>query len=112
MKTKKISLSILSFAMIFILNTTKVNAIVARVIYNPVNVFISNMMKITPVVLFIAYFIGAIIYYMRSKKDKKIKIKRLVIWLIVLTIVATILYCCADIVYKAGATYSSRSMNF
>lgn len=111
MKKNKISLFILSFATIVILNTTKVNAILPRVVYNPVNVFISNVMKISPIVLIVAYFIGAIIYYMKSKKDKKIKIKRLVICLILLAIVATILYCCADIVYEAGATYTSRPVN-
>lgn len=112
MKIKKISLFIFSFVTILILSSTKVNALVARVVYNPVNVFISNIMRIAPIIFIIAYIIGAIIYYMKSKKDKKNKIIKLVIWLIVIAILATISYFCADIVLEAGATYSSRPMNF
>lgn len=112
MKIKKIILSILCFVIIFILNTTKVNALVPRVVYNPVNVFISNIMRIAPIILIIAYIIGTIIYYVKSKKDKKNKIIKLVIWLIVIALIATISYFCADMVLEAGATYSSRPMNF
>lgn len=110
MKIKKISLSILSFTIILLFNSTKVDAITARVVYNPVNVFISNILRIAPIILIIAYIIGALIYYKKSKKDKKQKVIELIIWLVIIAIIAIISYCCADAVFKAGATYTSSPL--
>ncbi len=107
MKIKKMPLFILSFTTFFSLISTKVNAFVARVVYDPVNVFISNAMGIAPIILTIVYIIGAIIYYIKSKKDKKSKIIRLIIWLIVVAVLSAILYFCSDDVLRAGASYSS-----
>lgn len=112
MKMKKIPLFILSFTTFFSLISTKVNALVARVIYNPVNVFISNAMVIAPIILTIVYIIGAIIYYIKSKKDKKSKIIRLIIWLIVIAVLSAILYFCSDDVLRAGVSYSRGTKNF
>lgn len=111
MKIKKISLSILSFIAICIFNPTRVNAFLPRVVYNPVNVFISNVMRIAPRILIIAYIIGASIYYKKSRKETKHKIIKIVIWLIIMIVTATTLYCCADAVLETGATYTSRPNN-
>lgn len=112
MKIKKLLLSILSFVAIFTLHSTKVSALVARVVYNPVNVFISNIMKTAPIIFTIVYIISIAIYYIKSKKDKKSKMIKIIIWLIIIVIMSTVLYCCADMVLEAGAIYSSRPMNF
>ncbi len=113
MKEKKLILTILTstIGLVVILHSTNVYALMARVVYNPVNLAISIIMKIAPVIFIIIYFIIGIIYYMKSKKSKKEKIKRLVIWLIIILIISIALYFCADIVYKAGASYSSSPRN-
>ncbi len=111
MKNKKISLSVFLFLMIFILNSTKVSAIVARNVYDPVSIFLYNIMKFSPIVLILAYIICAIIYYKKSEMDKKYKQIRLVILLIIIAIIATLLFCCADIVLEAGSVYTSIPIN-
>lgn len=74
---KKIVLLIFSSTVIFILNSTKVYALMARYEYNPVATFLSHAMLAAPLILAIIYTIGTIIYYKKSKKDKRSKIKRL-----------------------------------
>lgn len=111
MKEKKLILTILTIGLVVILHSTNAYAIMARVVYNPVNVAISKIMKIASVIFIIIYFIIGIIYYMKSKKSKKEKVKRLVIWLIIILIVSIVLYFCADIVYETGASYSSNPRN-
>lgn len=112
MKIKKVLVIVLEFVIMLILNSTKVNAIVARVVYNPVNVSISNIMRIVPLFLSIIYIVGGVIYYIKSKQDKKHKTIKLIIWLLVISLINAVLYFCADIVFEAGAEYSSRPMNF
>lgn len=112
MKIKKLLLAILSFVAIFTLHSMKVSAIVARVVYNPVNVVISNIMRSAPIVFIIAYIISSAIYYIKSKKDKKSKMIKIIIGLIIIALISTVSYYCADMVLEAGATYSSRPMNF
>lgn len=108
MKIKKILLFIFVFVLIIFLNLTEVNAFMPRVVYNPINVFISNIMRYIPIILMVGYIIGSIIYWAKSKKDKKQKRTKLVICFVIIAIIATISYCCADIVMEAGAIYSSN----
>lgn len=112
MKIKKVLLTILSIAIMLILNTTKTYAIVAREVYNEVNVVISTIMRLAIPILVIAYIIFAIIYSIKSKKDKKDKRKTLIIWVIISIIVIIVLYFGADMVLEAGKTYTSRPINW
>ena len=62
MKIKKILLFIFIFALIVFFNLTEVNALMPRVVYNPINVFISNIMRYIPIILMVLYIIVSIIY--------------------------------------------------
>ena len=79
MKKRNVLLTISCFVILLNLYSTKTYAIVARVVYNPLNVTISNILKYVPIFLIVAYVIGAIIYYILSKQDKNYKIKKMII---------------------------------
>lgn len=112
MKLKKVILTILGIVIMLVLNSVKSYAIVARVAYNEVNVVISSIMRGTIPILIIAYIIFAIIYIKKSKKEKKIKLKTLSIWLVIDIIAVIALYLGADMVLEAGLTYTSRPINW
>jgi Na+/H+-dicarboxylate symporter len=112
MKLKKRILTTLGIAIILVLNSLKLYAIKARIVYNEVNVVISSIMKYTIPILIIVYIIFAIIYLKKSKKEKKIKIKTLCILLVIDIIAIIALYFLADVVLEAGKTYTSRPINW
>lgn len=112
MKLKKAILTTLGIVIMLVLNSVKSYAIVAREVYNEVNVVISSIMKYTIPILIIAYIIFAIIYLKKSKKEKKIKIKTLSILLVIDIIVVIALYFGSDVVLEAGKTYTSRPRNW
>lgn len=108
---KRVSI-IIGFAIIIILNAGNVYAIKAKEVYNPVNVTISNILKVVPIVLIIVYIICAIIYYFTSKLDKKYKLKKLLICFSILTIIGVTSYLCAEPVLREGMSYSSSQEEF
>lgn len=112
MKLKKVILTILGIVIMLVLNSVKSYAIVARVAYNEVNVVISSIMRCTIPILIIAYIIFAIIYIKKSKKETKIKLKTLSIWLVIDIIAVIALYFGADMVLEAGKTYTSKPINW
>lgn len=112
MKKRNILLTIIYFVILLNIYSTKTYAIVARVVYDPLNVTISNILKYAPIFLIVAYVIGAIIYYILSKQDKKYKIKKLIIWFSILAIIGVISYLCSSPVLNEGAKYSSSQEDF
>lgn len=108
---KRKLLSIVGIIGVLILNFTKTYALVARKVYNDINFAISFIMKLAIIISIIVYIIWAIIYFMKSKKEKNIKIKTLFIWLILVVVVDITLYFGSDIVLEAGATYTSNPRN-
>ena len=90
----------------------KVYAIKPVKVYNPVNVTISNILKAVPLFLMVAYILGIIIYSVVSKKDKKHKVKILLIWLFVVLIIGVTSYLCAEPVLREGMSYSSSQDDF
>lgn len=108
MKLKKAKLTTLCIVIMLSLYSAKSYALVARTVYNEVNVLISSIMKGAIPILTIAYIIFAIIYLKKSKKEKEIKIKTLSILLIIDIILVIALYYGANIVLEAGETYTSN----
>lgn len=112
MKIIKRILITLGFAIIIIFNAGKVYALKPIEVYNPVNVTISNILKVVPIVLMVVCIIGAIIYYSVSKQDKKFKLKKLLIWFSILVMIGLTSYLCAELVLKEGMSYSSSQDDF
>ena len=112
MKIIKSVLIIIGFAIIIIFISGKVYAIKPIEVYNPVNVTISNILKVVPIVLMVAYIICAIIYYFVSKQDKKIKLKKLLIWFSILIVIGLTSYLCAEPVLKEEMSYTSSQEEF
>ena len=112
MKKRNILLTIIYFVILLHLYSTKTYAIVARVVYDPLNVTISNILKFAPIFFIVAYIIGSIIYYMSSKQDKNYKIKKMIIWFSIVAIIGAISYLCSGPVLNEGAKYSSSQIDF
>ena len=112
MKKRNILLTIIYFVILLHLYSTKTYAIVARVVYDPLNVTISNILKFAPIFFIVAYIIGSIIYYILSKQDKNYKIKKLIIWFSILAIIGAVSYLCSGPVLNEGAKYSSSQIDF
>lgn len=112
MKIIKRVLIIIGFAIMIIFISGKVYAIKPVKVYNPVNVTISNILKAVPLFLMVAYILGIIIYSVVSKKDKKHKVKILLIWLFVVLIIGVTSYLCAEPVLREGMSYSSSQDDF
>ena len=112
MKIIKRVLIIIGFAIMIIFISGKVYAIKPVEVYNPVNVTISNILKAVPLFLMVAYILGIIIYSVVSKKDKKHKVKILLIWLFVVLIIGVTSYLCAEPVLKEGMSYTSNQEIF
>lgn len=111
MKQKKILLTALGTAIMLFFTSVKSYAFMPRIVYNKVNLIIARIMKYAIPIFIISYIIFAIIYIKKSKNDKKVKIKKLAILLLINIIVVIALYFGADMVLEAGKTYTSSPRN-
>ena len=107
MKLKKMMLPTLGITTLLALSFSKTYAIIARNVYNEVNVVVSSIMKYTIPILIIAYIIFAIVYQKKSEKEKRTKMKTLCILLAIDIIAIIALYFGANLVLEAGRIYTS-----
>lgn len=94
MKVKKVVLFIVTIAIMLFLNSSDVYANMA-----PISTRYALPVAIMIVILFI-YIISSIIYLAKSKKSKTEKLKRLIIWLVIVIVVCLILKYGADFILK------------
>ena len=109
MKLKKLVLSIIIISVAIMLIPVETFALYERIYYNAISFCISIVMNLLAVILGIAYFIFAIVYLIKTKKQKTInqQMKKLIIWLIITVIIIIMLIHFAPIVRQIGMTFSA-----
>lgn len=98
MKVKKVVLFIVTIAIMLFLNSSDVYANMAPISTRyalPVAI-----MRLSIFVILFIYIISSIIYLAKSKKSKTEKLKRLIIWLVIVIVVCLILKYGADFILK------------
>lgn len=112
MKLKKVILLITIFSTILLMFPAKVFAIMPVYKYNLTSVLISNIMEVTSVILGIVYFILSVIYLIKTKDKNTLnqRIRTLIIWLIITTVIISTLRYFAPIVKEIGMSVSGRKL--
>ena len=103
MKTKNVLILIIGIILICI--PTQVFAWLAHETIercNPINFFISALMRVMAFVVAIGYITGAIGYVRYSKKERKQKAKKVLLWLVMVILQIAILLFGAFCIYKVG----------
>lgn len=96
MKVKKVVLFIVTIAIMLVLNSSYVYASVAPL----KNILPAAIMRLSIFVILFIYIISSIIYFAKSKKSKNEKLKRLIIWLVIVIVICLILKYGADFILK------------
>ena len=98
MKVKKVVLFIVTIAIMLFLNFSDVYANMA-----PLSVkytLPAAIMRLSIFVILFIYIISSIIYFAKSKKSKTEKLKRLIIWLVIVIVICLILKYGAEFILK------------
>lgn len=103
MKIKKL-MTALMINLTLILNPINIFAWGVPFRYNVVNVRIANLLRFMEVMVAIAYAIVGTLYAINSKQENKIKVRKILIWLVITIIAIFILSRAAAAVYAAGLT--------
>lgn len=111
MKNKKVLFVLLNIMILLFLNSNMLYSVVGREVYNKTNVIIYSIMLWAIPVVIIAYIIFTIIYFIKSKKDVKIKLKNLSILFLAVIILSVFLFLGACLVFDLGKTYTSIPIN-
>lgn len=98
MKLKKVVLFIVTIAIMLFLNSSDVYANMSPL--SPKYLMPAFIMLLSIFVILFIYIISSIIYLAKSKKQKNEKLKRLIIWLVIVIVVCLILKCGADFILK------------
>ena len=98
MKVKKVILSIVTVAIMLFLNCSNVYANMAPIATK--YTLSAGIMKLSVFIILFIYVISCILYLAKSKKLKSEKLKKLIIWLVIVISVCLILWCGADFILK------------
>lgn len=98
MKVKKVVLFIVTVAIMLFLNSSNVYANMAPLATK--YTLTAAIMRLSIFVILVIYIISCIIYLAKSKKLKSEKLKRLIIWLVIVIVVCLIFWYGSDFILK------------
>lgn len=98
MKIKKVLLFIVTFFMLLSLMPSLAYANMAPIASK--YLISAAIMRISVFAILLIYILSSIIYLVKSNKSKNEKIKKLVLWLIIIAIICLILWYGADFILK------------
>ena len=106
-----INVSVLFIYILFFWNSYSL-ANMPHVTYKTANVFLSNTMDYMKYAVGIAYFFIVIVNFVETKKyNKKLNIKKAIMWLIITVLIILGLHYGADYVLYLGRVYTSTPIN-
>jgi len=106
-KLKTIKKIIFIMIVAVLLFTTNVYAIMPKKAHDPTSLAIVMALRVLIAVLIIIYILRSVSYYKKSPKEKKAKIKNIIIFLILTAVICIGIYILAEQIYDAGTYYTT-----